>query len=339
MARCAILAMGLLSSASAAAVTCSGTEEAAADRSLLQVRASAAGAGVASQVAQMQSLADEIAQNQRPLSADEKATVTTLKESVVKPVLSDTQGEHDAAEQSLTNIKQTLDGCDATLGQRRAAVNGEYSAIEKRRSDLETCRGEQAQLLQANQTAGDALSSFLADAAAATPTCTSAATVDDVTAFLSANKEWYGQQDAEYQKRRGAAQAAQAAFVAKKAECDQQEQDLREAECTWKENVKAGKDEYASCRKDTMDNYDKTLAAVTTASVSRKHIWSAITHLDCYLDVLTAEQAEMKSLLEQCKADKPKVDHLTIVEPSLAPVNDAELAAMGDTSTVCNDSA
>ena len=284
----------------------------------------------------MQNLANEVVKNNRPLTDDEKATVKTLDVNVVQPVLKDTQSEHDSAEQSLTDIKVTLDGCDTTLGQRRAAVNDMYSKIETQRSELETCRGEQAQLLAANQTAGDALSSMLSDAAANTPGCTSDATVDDLRSLLSANKNWYNGRGGDYQKLRGEAQAAQAAFLAKQAECNQKEQDLREAECGWKVAVQAGKDEYASCRKSTLDTYHDTLAAVTTSSVSRKHIWSAIKHLECYLNVLTADQADMKSLLQACQADKPKVDHLTIVEPSLAPVNEADLTAMGDTSTVCN---
>jgi DNA repair exonuclease SbcCD ATPase subunit len=289
-----------------------------------------------SQVSAMQALAQDVVKNQRPLNDDEKATVELLNEQVVNPVLKDTQSEHDDAEQSLQNVKVTMDGCDTTLGQAVSVVNGKYSAIEKRRSDLQTCRGQEAQLLQANQTAGDALSGFLADAASDTPACNSDATVDALRARLSENKEWYSGKDTEYQQLRAAAQAAKAAHLAKLAECNKQESDLREAECDWKTTVQMGKDAYASCRADTQKSYDAALQAATSSSVGRKHIWSAITHLKCYLDVLTADQADMKDLLAKCKADKPNVDHLTIVEPSLPPVNEAQLAAMGDTSTVCN---
>ena len=338
MASRVIFAFGLLSSASvAAAASCEATT-AATERSLLQTRAkdSAGNAGVVSQVSAMQALAKDVVNNGRPLSDDEKATVKTLQTNVVDPVLSDTQNEHAAAEQSLMDIKVTLDGCDTTLGQAVTTVNGMYSAIEKRRSDLDTCRGVEAQLLQANQTAGDALSGFLADAAADTPDCTSDATVDALRARLNGNKEWYDGKEAEYQKLRSAAQAAKAAHLAKLAECNKQESELRSAECDWKQTVQMGKDAYAQCRADTQKSYDAMLATVTSASVGRKHIWTAITHLECYLNVLTAPEDEMKGLLSKCQADKPNVDHLTIVEPSLAPVNEAQLAAMGDTSTVCN---
>jgi len=320
--------------ASAAECEASG---ATADRSLLQIRRAATEdkvAGVKSQLSKMQSLAQEVASGDRPLTDDEKGVVGKLQESVVKPVLTDTQAEHENAEKGLGDIKDTLDGCDATLHEKRVAVNAQMDAIEKRRAALATCRGIEASLLQANTTAGDKLSGFLSDSAAATPSCTSANSLDDVTALLAANKEWYAQHDADYQNLRGAAQAASAAYQTKLAECNKQQADMEEAECDWKVAVEAAQTEYDGCRKSTLADYKEALSAAEHSAVSRKHIWSAIKHLECYLNVLTTDQENMKPMLKECQGQKPNVDHLTIVEPELAPVNSDEIAALGDPASV-----
>merc|ERR1719503_370716 len=271
--------------ASAAECEASG---ATADRSLLQIRRAATEdkvAGVKSQLSKMQSLAQEVASGDRPLTDEEKGVVGKLQESVVKPVLADTQAEHDNAEKGLGDIKDTLDGCDATLHEKRVAVNAQMDAIDKRRAALATCRGIEASLLQANATAGDKLSGFLEDSAAATPTCTSANALDDVTAMLAANKEWYAQHDGAYQK--------------KLAECNKQQADMEEAECDWKVAVEAAQTEYDGCRKSTLADYKEALSAAEHSAVSRKHIWSAIKHLECYLNVLTTDQENMKPMLKE----------------------------------------